>query len=97
MSWSINFTGKPEKFAEYMDKESERNSGNSKEELDAAKPHLVALVLENFKDASYPHGGTPLVKVKACGSGTTNRIDGQIKQVQRSCEVSIEPIYNAQL
>ena len=47
MSWSINMIGTPEKLVEALKKHSETISGRSKEEFDAALPHMIALIEEN--------------------------------------------------
>lgn len=88
MSWSVSFLGKPEAVAAALERESEKHTGQSKVEYDDAKPHLVALVRQNFADPAGPYQ-TPLIKFEACGSGCVQ--NGQ--QVQRSCTVKIEPLY----
>lgn len=44
MSWSVRFIGKPENVIEALDKFSETQSGQSKQEFDEAKPALQTLV-----------------------------------------------------
>lgn len=83
MSWSITFIGKPENVAVALAKQSEKMDGQSKVEYDAALPHFVALVKENFGD------NTPIVKINANGHGYA--VNGE--QKQRQCSVSIELIY----
>ena len=48
MSWSISFIGKPENVEKSQEANSEKLSGASKEEYDDAKPHLIAIVNQNF-------------------------------------------------
>ena len=86
MSWTISVVGKPEKIAEFLDQESERQTGQSKIEFDDAKPHLQALLRQTFAESV---DLLPFVKLAANGSGST--IDG--KQIRRSCTVSIESFY----
>lgn len=83
MSWSIAFIGKPENVAKALEDNSAKLSGQSKTEFDAALPHLVALVKENFGQNS------PTLKIAASGSGYST--GGE--QVQRNCTVSIESLY----
>lgn len=82
MSWSISFIGKPEKVVEALNANSEKLSDNSKIEYDAALPHLVALVNENFGN-DYP------VKLAASGSGYS--VNGE--QKNRNLTVSLEVVY----
>lgn len=44
MSWSVNVVGKPEGILSSLDKTSESLQGQSKEEFDAALPHLKGIV-----------------------------------------------------
>src|SRR6478752_5471343 len=48
MSWSVYFIGTPAAIVTALHKESNRLTGDSKEEFDKAKPHLIALVESNF-------------------------------------------------
>jgi len=83
MSWNITIIGKPENVSTALSAESEKISGQSKIEYDAALPHLQALVKETFGD------NTPLVKLEASGHGMATAD----KQVMRQLSVSIQPIY----
>lgn len=83
MSWSITLVGKPENVAKALEENSAKLSGQSKAEYDAAIPHIVGLVNENFGQ------NPPTLKVTAAGSGYANGKD----QVQRNCTVSIEAWY----
>lgn len=66
MSWSVTFIGKPENVSNALKANSELLSGYSKEEFDAALPHLDALVSQNFNaDEKYP----PVIKLVASGHG----------------------------
>jgi hypothetical protein len=89
MSWSISLLGRPPKVVKAIEAESERLSGQSKIEFDAAKPHLIGLVMENFLDSSEPGFCEPLIKLEAAGSGSA-RGD---KQLQRTCTAKIETLY----
>jgi hypothetical protein len=82
MSWSIGFTGKPEKVAEALDAYSEKLSDYSKEEYDNALPSMKGLVLQNF-------GSESLVRITANGHGT--KVDGVPKQGYLVC--NIEQLY----
>ena len=83
MSWSITLVGKPENVAKALEDNSAKLNGQSKTEYDAALPHIVALVKENFGQ------NPPMLKVAASGSGYAT--GGE--QVQRNCIVSIEAWY----
>ena len=77
MSWSVSFIGKPEKVSEALLDYSNKLSGPSKDEYDAAVNPLIALVSQNI-------GEGYMVKISASGSGYNG---------VRSCNVSIENIY----
>lgn len=88
MSWSVNFIGSPENVAKAL--ESFNAGGDqSQVEYDAAKPHLIALVKNNFVTANhtYPQSA-PTLKLTAYGSGSV--AGGE--QTQRSCIVNIEAL-----
>lgn len=63
MSWSIYAKGTPEEVVRRLEEHSNTISGQSKEEYDAAMPHLIALVNENI-------GGT--INFSAGGHGNKN-------------------------
>lgn len=66
MSWSVTFIGKPENVSNALKAHSDKISGYSKEEYDAALPHLDALVTQNF---NMQHPDSLLVKLTASGHG----------------------------
>lgn len=78
MSWSINYIGSPEGISKALKDNSEKLSGPSKEEFDAALPHIDALVNQNY-GGSYPH----VLKVEANGSGHGD---------YRNCNISISSL-----
>ena len=82
MSWSFNAVGKAEDFPKALDAESERLTGQSKEEFDAAKPHLLGLIALN-SDASQSR----VLDVRAGGHAV--KTDG--KTTSSSCRVEIKP------
>ena len=71
MSWSINMIGTPEKLVEALKKHSETLSGKSKEEFDAALPHMIALIEEN-------KGGYAKNALEISGSGHGYGEDGNL-------------------
>jgi hypothetical protein len=77
MSWSINKSGTVEEVVMALKEQSEYLSDQSKEEYDAALPHMIALVEQNII-------GT--VNLFACGHGVK---DSEGNFVDRSCSVSI--------
>lgn len=85
MSWSIAVIGKPENIVKKLEEYSEKFTDQTKVEFDSAKPHLIALVRENF----VKEGIVPTLKIEANGHGYSR--DGE--QFQRQLKVSIESIY----
>jgi hypothetical protein len=83
MSWSINFIGKPENVAAALVEQSAKMDGQSKVEYDAALPHFVALVKENFGP------NPPFVKLAASGHGFETNKEGRYRQ----CSVTLEFIH----
>jgi hypothetical protein len=86
MSWSVQFIGKPENVATALEAESAKFSDQSKVEYDAALPHFVALVKENFGNT-----GTIGTILKFTASGHGYSVNGE--QKNRQCLVNIEAIY----
>jgi hypothetical protein len=82
MSWSICFIGKPEKVAEALVNQ-EFSDPNSKVEFEAALPHLVGLVKQNFGNDN------TILRIEASGHGYFK--DGVPEN--RNCQVKIESIY----
>ncbi|MGD9644298.1 MAG: hypothetical protein AB7U73_01210 [Pirellulales bacterium] len=96
MSWSFNAIGKPELIAQALEQESAKLSGQCKLEFDDALPHLTSLLRQNFAQ----HGSgyhEPLIEFSASGSGSAKSVpDGdtvKTEQMQRSCSVTIKPLY----
>jgi len=85
MSWSIDLMGKPENVAIALTAESVKMSGDSKAEYDAALPHMVGLVQQNYGNSSV------VIHVTANGSGYVAIDDTNTGN--RSCNVKIETIY----
>ena len=90
MSWSFSCLGKPSKVAEAIDKHSETLNGQSKVEFDDAKPHLMALVNENFAKQGTGYS-EPTIDFEASGSGSFDVTKQE--HVQRNCTVSIKPVW----
>lgn len=80
MSWSFYAIGTVEKLSEALEKESERLTGFSKEEFDAAKPHLVGLLSQNVNVGA--------VQLEA--SGHASKKDGKIDYA--NCSVNIKTL-----
>jgi hypothetical protein len=78
MSWSINTSGTPEEVVTRLEEQSKTLGGQSKEEYDAALPHIIALVKENV-------GG--LINLLAWGHGNKNS-DGTYQD--KNCQVEIK-------
>lgn len=73
--------GKPENVVAALELESNKMDGQSKVEYDAALPHLIGLVKENFGNASQ------LIKISANGHGFNG------EPSYRQCGVQIESLY----
>lgn len=76
MSWSANYIGTPENIAQALKKQSDSISGKSKEELDAALPHIAELLKQNYNKTAHP-----VLRLSASGHGH----DGY-----NTCSVNIE-------
>lgn len=88
MSWSFSAIGKPENVAKALDEQASKLAGQSRLEFVEALPALKTLLAQNF---AAPGSGyqEPLIDFDASGSGAAT---GE-KQLQRSCTVSIKPVY----
>lgn len=86
MSWNVTFIGDPVNVVKALEENSAKLDGASKVEYDAALPHLVELVKQNFNN----NGIGIVVKVTASGHGYTGT-DG-IDQY-RQCIVNVEQLY----
>jgi hypothetical protein len=84
MSWSKTLIGNPQNIVDALKAESEKLEGQSKVEFDAALPHMVGLLEQNFSVTQIP-----VVKLTASGHGYTE--NGEHKQ--RQCLVQIENLY----
>lgn len=82
MSWSYSGVGKVEELCRSIDTNAAQQSGQCKIEMDAAVPHLKALLNQNF-DKNNPE---LIMEITAYGSGWCK--DGE--QVERSCSVTIK-------
>lgn len=86
MSWNVTFIGDPINVVKALEENSAKLDGAFKVEYDAALPHLVGLVKENFNN----NGIGVIVKVTASGHGFkgTDGIDQY-----RQCTASVEQLY----
>lgn len=93
MSWSIALVGSPANVARALQENSAKLTDYSKVEFDAALPHLVGLVGQNFyADASQQYDGG-LIRLIASGSGSATRNpDGSYAPTVGSCKVQIESL-----
>ena len=66
MSWNVTFIGKTENIVKALEAQSAKFEGLTKVEFDAALPHLVGLVNENW---SKGETGNPVMKITAAGHG----------------------------
>lgn len=76
MSWSITLIGKTDNIVKALEEQSAKLEGGSKVEFDAALPHLVGLVKENFNNI-----GNPVMQLTAAGHGHDS---------YRHCTVSLQ-------
>lgn len=88
MSWSFQCIGKPEALVKALEENSEKLADQSKIEYDEALPHLTALVKQNFAKEGSGYA-EQIIDFEASGSGSSR--GGE--QVQRSCAVSIKPVW----
>lgn len=93
MSWSCDYVGTADKIAAALKVDSEKMTGQSKVEFDAALPHLVGLLENIFDDPAATGGQTRITTLQANGSGSTKTVDGQTQQVSRSVYVKLETAY----
>lgn len=94
MSWSFNAVGKPEKVIEDLRKKvSDYGEGQSRDEFEAAIPHLIGLIEQNVVVPGHRYPEC-LVHVEASGSGSLGS-DGKV--IYSSCQVSIKQIYGVLL
>lgn len=83
MSWSVNYIGTAQKIIDALNEQSEKFTGQTKEEFDAALPHLRGLLAENYAEKQ------PLLKLDASGSGYS--VGGE--QKQRQCSVQLQQLW----
>lgn len=82
MSWSVSTSGTPDEVVKGLEEyTSSLGAGQSGEEYEAARPHIIALVRQNYT----VEGEQPKIVVNAFGSGST--VGG--KETKRSCTVHI--------
>lgn len=86
MSWSVNVIGTSTKVAEYLDNYSNSLSGQSLEEYNEAKVHLIGLVNQMVTPTE---GFGSLVSLTA--SGHANFTDG--KKTLGNCFVKLDQFY----
>jgi hypothetical protein len=86
VSWSVSAAGTPAEVADKLEAYGAQLTGQSKLEFDEARPHLAALVGQNFHDAT-GEARPPRVQLTAHGSGYA----AGDRQVSRSCAVQIGP------
>lgn len=84
MSFSVSFIGKPDAIKNALAKESDRLTGQSKEEFDAVKPAIETIVDQNVTGV----GDQAVLHVEA--NGHANFTDG-VKQYG-SCQVKVSRI-----
>jgi len=85
MSWSMYVVGTPLAIQQAISRESARLTGMSKQEFDAARPHLDALVGLNFDNASQQKR---LLTFQAGGHGVSSNGVMQVSNLQ----VELKPL-----
>lgn len=78
MSWSITYIGKAANISAALKEHSTKLQWPSKIEFDAALPHLVGLVEQNFNSEN-----SPVMQLTASGHGHDN---------YRQCAVSLQSL-----
>lgn len=89
MSWNVNMTGRPEKIVEALRAEAEKMGSpgsQSREEYEAALPHLVGLVEQNIAGVPSNPEYPKMISINASGHGSKGK-DGV--WTDRNCSVSI--------
>lgn len=88
MSWSKTLIGKAPAVVRELKAYSEKLNGDSKAEYDAALPHMVALVSQNFVSDSAKAKGylEQTLHVEASGHGST--WDGAMQQSTFTCKIT---------
>jgi hypothetical protein len=84
MSWSVNLVGKPEALKRALDAYGDKLTDQSKEEFDAAPPHLKGLL-----DAADEKSA---VLLNASGHASFNVIDGERKRIYSNIGVDIRQL-----
>lgn len=77
MSWSVTFIGNPQKIVQALKDNSEKLSGVSKDEFDAALPHLIGLVEQNYN--TYQE---PVIHLTANGHGQQDKYCNCLVSIQ---------------
>jgi len=80
MSWSITLIGTPDKLVEKLERESDKLSGQSKIEYDAALGFICGLIQQNYEKDT-----PPILKIEAAGHGEAS--------IRNQCAVSIQRVY----
>lgn len=92
MSWNVTFLGKPENVVSALKNHSTKLADASKREYDAALPHMIGLVEQNFNNTE---GNDPVVKIEASGSGYEPTAPTPTNGANCTCQVKVEPIWGA--
>src|SRR2546429_1560053 len=94
MSWAVSLIGRPDAIALELDKYADTLGGQDRMEFDEAKPHLQALLRENFYKTKVDQ---PVLQLEASGWGTTQpgavlpgARTGITVPINRGCAVTIK-------
>jgi len=90
MSWNISVIGIPEKVEQVIEDATVEFTGDSLAEYQAAKPHLLGLIHENFDNSEPPTPARLVLHLEASGSGWSK--GG--KDMGRSLTVKLERWYS---
>jgi hypothetical protein len=99
MSWSVEFVGHPDRVIDALKDHGTKLVGQAQIEYLDSVPHLIGLVSQSFVKEGVPGYSKPFLKLKAHGSGVVGRKElengelGEMEQIARSVQVSIEPMY----
>lgn len=85
MSWSVSCVGTRDAICRHLDEQSTKLTGFSKEEFDAALPHMKGLVNQNISKSA------PNRLIKLVASGHGSKSGDEITDL--NCVVSIEPFW----
>jgi hypothetical protein len=89
MSWCVYAVGTPKNVCDFLSQHMAGQTGQSADEYNAAKPHLIGLVEQNFVklDKCTWAKSEPTIKLEAAGSGSKH--GDEIVSQSASCKIEV--------